>query len=149
MSVGEVCNRAVVVTGPRTGVVEAARLMREFHVGDLVVVEPHDGGRVPVGIVTDRDLVVEVLAEEVDPAAVTVADVMSSDLMVAREPDDLLDTVKRMAQRGVRRVPVVGQDGHLVGLLAADDVLDLVLEQVSGLVHVTRREQRVEAERRP
>ncbi len=115
--------------------------MREYHVGDLIVVESIDAP-LPVGVVTDRDLVVEVLAETVDPTAVTAGDIMSSDLVVARESESLWDTLKRMRARGVRRVPVVDdRNGRLVGILSADDVMDLLAEEFSALARIPFRER--------
>ncbi|NIP74088.1 MAG: CBS domain-containing protein [Gammaproteobacteria bacterium] len=144
MSVGEYCVRDVVVADAHMSVPELARLMRSYHVGDIVVVEERGGERVPEGIVTDRDLVVEVLAEEVDLNAVTAADIMSADLLVVGEGDDLWETVERMRDRGVRRAPVVNQRGGLEGILTVDDLIDLLAEQMSDLVQLFRREQRRE-----
>lgn len=144
MFVGEYCVRDVVVAERHMSVPELARLMRRYHVGDIVVVEDHAGERMPQGIVTDRDLVVEVLAEEVDLNAVTAADIMSADLLVVGEGDDLWETVERMRDRGVRRAPVVNARGGLEGILTVDDLIDLLAEQMSDLVQLFRREQRRE-----
>lgn len=149
MSVGEICNREVIVVTGATGIGEAARLMRQYHVGDLVVVEEHEGRRTPVGIVTDRDLVVEVLAQEVVPAGLTVADIMSGELVIAREDDDLLDILAEMRAAGVRRVPVVDAGGLLLGILTVDDLLDLLAEGMVELVRLVTREQRREQHERP
>ena len=123
MRVGEVCNREVIVANREESVL-AAKLMRDNHVGDLVVVESQAQRRAPVGIITDRDLVVEILAKEVDPNAVIIGEAMSEELVTAAEDEEFMAVVKRMRQHGVRRVPVVDAQGGLVGLLAVDDVLD-------------------------
>jgi CBS domain-containing protein len=149
MSVGELCNREVIVIEPEGEVRAAARLMREHHVGDLVVVKREGSTSIPVGILTDRDLVVEILAQDVDAADVTVGDVMSGDLVTARATDDLWDTLERMRARAVRRVPVVDAAGGLVGILAADDVLELLAEGITDLATLIGRERRQESERRP
>lgn len=149
MSVGKFCNREVVITGRETSVLETARLMRRHHVGDVIVAENRDGQQIPVGIVTDRDMVVELLAEEVDLNAVDIGDVMSFELVVVKEDADLLDTIKEMRAKGVRRVPVVNDRGGLVGLLALDDLLDLIAEQITDLVYLIRNEQEREQRRRP
>jgi len=134
MSVGEFCNREVIIVEKQESVIEAAKLMRHHHVGDVVVVEEKEDMNVPVGIVTDRDIIIEVLAEDVEPASVAVADIMSGELATAREEDELFETIKYMRSRAVRRLPVVDARGALVGILAVDDVLDLVAEQLSDLV---------------
>lgn len=149
MRVGEVCNREVVIADRADSVLEAAKLMRRHHVGDLVAVEEQAGRRIPVGILTDRDLVVEVLAREVDPNAVCVGDAMSGELLTAVEAEDFMETVKRMRQAGVRRMPVVDAEGGLVGILAVDDVLELIAEELTDLVGIVAREQRAERTRRP
>ncbi len=149
MSAGKYCNREVVVVSKTAGIAEAARLMREYHVGDLVVVEERAGKRIPIGIVTDRDLVIEVLAEDVDPGTLAVGDVMSFELATARETDDLLDTIKAMRAKGVRRLPVVATDGALVGILAIDDLIDIFAEHLTDLAALIRREQMREQRQRP
>jgi CBS domain-containing protein len=148
MPVGEFCNREVVIVEPDASVGEAVKLMRDRHVGDVVVVEQRDGQPVPVGMLTDRDIVIEVLAEDVAPQSVTVRDIMSTSLMTAREEDELVDVVGRMRSHGVRRVPVVNAQGGLEGILVVDDVLELLAEQMSGLAGLVAVEQRRERERR-
>jgi CBS domain-containing protein len=149
MAVGDICNREVVVCHRGTTIVEAAQLLRQHHVGTLVVVEGQDEERVPVGIVTDRDIVVEIIAKEVLLDAVTVGDAMTFDLLTAREEDDIWDTLARMRSRGVRRVPVVDDAGSLVGLVTVDDLLDLLAEELAALARVIRREQLREGIVRP
>jgi len=148
MSVGDICNREVVVMDKQGSLFEAAKLMRDHHVGNIVVTEDHPHRRVPIGIVTDRDLVVEVLAEGVDPRTLIVADIMSYELLTAREDDELLDTIRVMRAHGIRRIPVVDRDGALEGIVAVDDLLDLVAEQLTDLVELFRREQGIERRRR-
>lgn len=148
MKTGAVCNREVVFVERNASIVEAAQRMRAHHVGDLVVVEEINGRRSPVGIVTDRDLVVEVLAEGVKLDEVVVGDVMSHELATANEDDDLFDTVKRMRAKGIRRLPVVDRTGALAGIVTVDDLLDLLAEQVSDLARIVQREQTRERERR-
>lgn len=148
MLVGEACNREVVFVAADAAIDEAARLIREYHVGDLVVVDERDGSRYPVGILTDRDLVVEVLAGGVAIGAVDVGDIMSRDLLAVHEDDELFDTIRRMREQGVRRVPVVDRDGMLQGILAVDDLIDLVAEQLNNLVALIGNELRHERERR-
>lgn len=146
MSVGEYCNREVVITEKNTEIQEAARLMRNYHVGNLVVVEHRgDGENIPVGIVTDRDLVVEVLAQDLDSSSVTVADIMSQNPITAQEQDNLWDILNRMRAQGVRRLPVVNGAGGLVGIFTADDVLALIAEGLTDLVKLVQRELKQEA----
>jgi len=148
MRVGEVCNREVVVIGREEPLLEAAKLMRSQHVGTVVVADEQDGNPIPVGILTDRDMVIALIAEEVPLNAVSVGDVMSPELIIARESDGLFETVEHMRDRGVRRLPVVAENGSLVGILAVDDVLDLLAEQLTALVKLVACERRREEQRR-
>lgn len=145
MNVGELCSREVVVARRDTGLVEAARLMREHHVGSVVVIQEEPAGRVPVGVLTDRDIVVAAVAKEMDPAKLTVGDVMSAGALVLREQDGVADALRVMRQKGVRRLPVVKNDGTLAGVLAIDDVLELVADEMDSFVHTLRAEGAREA----
>lgn len=148
MSVGKYCNREVVIAERETEVREAARLMRRHHVGDLIVVERRGPESIPIGVVTDRDLVVEVLAQDVPVHAVILGDVMSPELVTARESDALSDTLRRMASLGIRRLPVVNDHGGLVGILTADDILELFAEAMANLASLVGREIEKETEQR-
>ncbi|OGI50020.1 MAG: histidine kinase [Candidatus Muproteobacteria bacterium RIFCSPHIGHO2_12_FULL_60_33] len=148
MLVGKICNREVVFVHQDTSIPEAARLMREHHVGDLVVVKERNGKRVPVGIVTDRDIVLEVIAEGVDMNDVNVGDIMSDNLVTAREGDDLLETIKVMRAKGIRRLPVIDDDNELAGILSVDDLLELFSEQIADLARLIAFEQKREKESR-
>ena len=98
MLIGEACNRKVIIVGPEAAIDEVARLKREYHVGNLIVVDESSGKRLPGGIVSDRDLVVEILAEGIA-------------CLTAGEDDELFDTLRRMRERGVRRAGFVMRDG--------------------------------------
>lgn len=148
MPVGEICNREAVVAERTTTIVEAARIMRRYHVGDLVVVDEVQGRRVPVGMVTDRDLVVEVIAREQPFASCTVSAVMSATVVCVPETAGVIEAIQLMRSHGVRRVPVVDAGGALVGILAADDLLDLLAEELSALARIAPRGQEREVRSR-
>jgi CBS domain-containing protein len=148
MSAGEYCNREVVVVDKRESVRAAIALMRKHHVGDVIVVDEKAGARRPLGILTDRDIVMELLAEDVDLDAVNIGDVMSGELETVGENVKLLDAIKLMRVKGIRRLPVVSPRGELVGILTVDDILELIAEQLSDLVSLIAREQKQESARR-
>lgn len=133
MLIGEFCNRNVVVVTEAQSVTEAARIMRQHRVGDVVVTRGTDLRQVPVGILTDRDVATEIVADKVDPDSVTVKDTMSFELVTVSETDDMLQTVEMMRQRKIRRVPVVDEEGVLVGILTVDDVLDVIAEMLTDI----------------
>jgi len=141
MNVSEICNRTVVVASSGTVLSEAAFLMREHHVGSLVIVEESRKGRMPVGIVTDRDIVVAVVAEGVDPRKITVGDVMGPELVTIGEDVSVYEALRLMRGRGIRRVPVLAPDGHLVGIVTIDDLLEIVAEELNELVRAIATEQ--------
>lgn len=145
MAVGEICNREVVVTEKSVSVVEAAQLMRTYHVGDLVVVEEKGGRRHPIGIVTDRDIVVEVVAAGVNPDTLKVGDIMGPELATLRESEGLFEALRYMRDKGVRRMPVVDRDGGLVGILTLDDLLSLLAEEMTELAKLVSHERQHEA----
>ena len=149
MTAGEYCNREVIIVEPTISVTEAAVLMRRHHVGDLVVVEKAGGQARPVGIITDRDIVIEVVAQKIDPDSLTVNDIMSTDPVSVVEATSLLDTLDLMKQHGIRRMLVVDDSGSLQGLLTADDAIELIAEQLSDLIQLVNREVTRERKQHP
>lgn len=134
LTTGEICTRSVTIAFRTTPVDGAARLMRDNHVGCLVVVDEVEGRRIVVGVLTDRDIVTAVVAPGLDAATLTVDGVMSTDLVTAREDDSLIDLMRGMRRKGVRRVPVVGGLDELIGMVTLDDVLGVLSEELSLLV---------------
>ena len=149
MTVGEYCNREVIIVSQSESIRDAALLMRKYHVGDLVVVRGEAEKRVPIGILTDRDIVVEISAMGVDPDSVSVGDAMSFELVTIETDADILAAINTMRSKGIRRLPVVDKDGKLAGILTTDDVIDLIAEQLVDLSRLTLLEQRREQEKRP
>lgn len=144
MKVGEHCKRGVVAIAGSADIVEAARLMREQHVGFLVVYEQGDDIRRPVGVLSDRDIVLEVLAKDVAPHAVTVKDVMTRQPLLALESDELSDALQAMRMAGIRRVPVVDIRGALTGIIALDDAVALITNLLCDISGSIKSEQRQE-----
>lgn len=150
MTVGEICTRRVVIGSRETSIYEAAQLMREYHAGDLVVTDGIHGSRTPVGIVTDRDIVVEVLAEGLNPAGLTVGDIMNASLVTVNEGEGVFGALRQMRSEGVRRAPIVDKTGALVGIVSLDDLLELIAEELGDLVSLIREERKKEElSRRP
>jgi CBS domain-containing protein len=148
-AIGEICVRDVVSAARDTPVLEAARLMRSRHVGDVVVVENGRRGPVPVGIVTDRDIVVGIIAPEIEVSRLTLGDIMSRDLITIPENQHVFETVEQMQRHGIRRLPVTDKEGVLFGIISIDDLTQLLAMQLSGLPKIITRERRQEIEARP
>ncbi|MEP7242090.1 MAG: CBS domain-containing protein [Gammaproteobacteria bacterium] len=151
MNVGHLRQHHVVTCQPADNLVTAARLMREKHVGFLVVVEvdAQDGDLTPIGVITDRDIVISVVAEDVSPHSLTVGDVMTRKPVVALSEDPLSDSVQQMRLKGVRRLPVVGTRGHLVGVISLDDVLTRMAADFGGAAGAISKGRALETEIRP
>jgi CBS domain-containing protein len=143
MNAGSVCKRGVVTVTPTDDLITAAHVMREKHVGYLIVSEESQSRRV-VGVLTDRDIVVAVLAQEVDARTLKVGDVMTRDPLVIDEGQSIESVLRHMREAGVRRVPVVDRSGALTGVLSIDDVLEQIAEQLINIAGSIRNEQRME-----
>jgi CBS domain-containing protein len=130
MSVGRICTRVVATAAAEETVLEVARRMKEHNVGTIVIV---DSSRGPRGIVTDRDIVMRCVARELDPAATPVSVVMSPEVRAVDEATPIEQAVKTMAGVGIRRLVVTGPGGKLVGLLALDDVTQLLAEETGAI----------------
>ena len=151
MKVGDICGRNVVTVREFDEVTAAAQLMREKHIGYLVVVEPNvaDGTLAPAGVLTDRDIVVGIVAKGRDPRTLRVGEVMTREPMLVQEDSTVSSAVRRMREIGVRRMPVVGRMGHLVGVLSLDDVLDSFAEELMDVARSIRHELKMEGALRP
>jgi CBS domain-containing protein len=148
MLLKDICSPDVAYCSSDTDVLTAARMMRQRHVGDLVIVNDADGDQTPLGIVTDRDIVVEVLGKELDPRSVKVRDIMRTPAVIAGDSEDAMQAIARMKSHGVRRIPVLGEHRKLVGIITLDDLIRGLAAQASALADVIEREQGNEQRRR-
>jgi CBS domain-containing protein len=148
MLLKDICSPDVAYCSSDTDVLTAARMMRQRHVGDLVIVNDADGDQTPLGIVTDRDIVVEVLGKELDPRSVKVRDIMRTPAVIAGDSEDATQAIARMKSHGVRRIPVLGEHRKLVGIITLDDLIRGLAAQASALADVIEREQGNEQRRR-
>lgn len=141
MLLGSICTLNVECCSPRATVLEAAALMRRKHIGDLVVVDDGENEQVPLGIITDRDIVIEVLGKGLDPATTLVGSVIRTPVVIAREGEDSSQALERMRAHGVRRMPVVSSGGRLIGIITIDDMLKHLASDASQLAEIVAREQ--------
>jgi CBS domain-containing protein len=142
MNVGEACTRDVYIVRPHEPLVQAIHEMRKRNVGCVIVVERRDERVVPVGILTDRDIV-GVLPEKAEVLeTASVAECMTEHPLTLLEDESIVDAMARLRQRGVRRAPVVAASGELVGIVSTDDLLGIVAEQLSSLARLVERQSR-------
>lgn len=146
MVIGELCTRKVIIASRNTPVGEAAKLMREHHAGDIVVTEESGAKVVPIGIVTDRDIVMAIVARELSPEGLSVGDIMTGGLVTAKARDGVFETIQLMRTEGIRRAPIVDDTGALVGIVSLDDLLELLAEELGNLAGLLRQERRREIE---
>lgn len=144
MSIKELCTRALVAVGRDDTVFKAAELMRENHVGDVLVTERKQDKTSPVGIVTDRDIIVEVVAPGLDPKVITVGDIMVPHLSVIEEDAEVFHAIKLMTSKGIRRLPVIDKYGSLVGILTLDDLLMMMAKESFSIAMLLKNEQKNE-----
>jgi signal-transduction protein with cAMP-binding, CBS, and nucleotidyltransferase domain len=150
MHIGEICTRSVVTCRRDASALELAQLMRDHHVGDVIVVDEHEGATTPVGVVTDRDLVIEVMAKGVDPDRVRAEDLVAVEVVTAFESELVYDAIWHMRGKGIRRLPVVNARNHLVGVLTADDVTKFLAQELTEVARIAPHQiKREEARRDP
>lgn len=132
MLIRDYCNMNVICCDADTGIALVAGLMRRHHVGDVIVIEINsDGLRIPIGIVTDRDILVESIALDIDAKLFTAVDMMTAPLVTVQEDTSLFDAIKLMRNKKIRRLPVLAQAGNLFGILTADDIINLLASELS------------------
>ena len=148
MNAAMLCTRDVATCFETITVVEAAERMRDAHAGDLVVVREREGHLLPVGMVTDRDIVLAVVSPGAEAGSLFVGDIMSEPVAVANGDEDVWLLAKRMRQHGIRRLPVVGDDGQLVGIVTLDDLLRAAAALLDELRLVAARQPYFEDKQR-
>ena len=148
MPVGELCNRDVVILRREDTILAAAKLMRQHHVGGVVVADDSSGFRRPVGIITDRDVVIEIMATELDQKVITVGDIMTGGLVTVKESLGVFEAIQYMRTKAVRRLPVVDEQGALVGILTLDDLLQLLSEELAAIARLIAHQQQKETQDR-
>lgn len=141
MKLKELCVLDVACCQRNNTIAEAARLMRQHHTGDLVVTDDSDGTQEPVGVVTDRDIVMEVIAKGRDPDRTRVGEVMGSPVVVALSSEDVASAIERMRTHGVRRLPIVDDSGAVAGILTLDDLYRVLADQAAALTAIVSKGQ--------
>lgn len=144
MRIGDLCSREVYIVEAHEPLLEAVREMHRRHVGSVVVIERDDEGNRPIGIVTDRDVMRGEITRQADVFSLSVGDVMSINPLVLAESSELAEGIAALRQRGVRRAPVVGARGELIGIVTLDDLLPAVAEELAELSKLIGRQARHE-----
>ncbi len=138
MPIKDVCKDTVTCANPSTNIADAARLMRDKHVGELVIVKSKD--RKALGILTDRDIVTKVVAGNMDPTSIKIEDIMAKNPTVAKEQEGLFEVARKLENAGIRRIPVTDNQGRLTGIVSIDDLYELFAAELQTLAKVASRE---------
>lgn len=134
MFIRDYCNMNVICCEPDAPIAEVAALMRRHHVGDVVVIDSQQQEqRMPLGIVTDRDILVETIALDIEARLFTASDLMSAPLTTVQEDASLAEALAIMRGKRVRRLPVVNRAGGLYGMVTSDDLLNVLSAELSML----------------
>jgi signal-transduction protein with cAMP-binding, CBS, and nucleotidyltransferase domain len=149
MPIGEFCKLDVVCVEATASIAEVAGLMREHHVGDVIVLGQQDEARIPAGIVTDRDIVISAIAPGVDLKLLTAGDIMHTPLTTIRESAGIFEALQVMRNMKIRRLPVVREDGTLYGIITADDLIAMLTTELSMISRVVAKQPAVESRTRP
>lgn len=148
MSMKKIATKNVITIGPKATILEAAKKMREFHVGDLIVIPDSMQKSVPLGILTDRDIVMSTVAFGVAPDTVYVEDVMAPTLVTAKTNDNFYHVLNLMKEHGIRRIPLVDGGGTVAGIVCADDILATLAGELNDVAKITEKQRNVEVSRR-
>ena len=148
MSIKDICKRDLVTVGRDDTIFKAAELMRQNHVGDVLVSEKKDDVNLPTGIITDRDIVIEVVAPGLDPRVITVGDIMVPRLSTIEEDAGIFDAIKLMTSKGIRRLPVIDKFGGLAGIVTLDDLLLMMAKESFSIAMLLSNEQKNESLKR-
>jgi CBS domain-containing protein len=150
VDVGDLCIREVVVAAPDASLLDVAGLMRTHHVGDVIIIEHRDGRAYPIGIVTDRDIVILGVVEAPDRLHDLIAkDLLTRPLVTVREHESIDAALEIMQDKGVRRIPVIDDEGVLVGILSIDDMIEVLGERLRRITGLFARGRQLEQRERP
>lgn len=138
MTLGKICRREVITITKIATILAAANLMKRYNIGDLIVVDEYTNA--PLGILTDRDIVIEIIADKLDPMSVTVGDIMNTDLLLLKDYEDRQTALEMMSAKGVRRAPIINDNNSVVGIITIDDLIIMISEEVNSISKIIRKQ---------
>lgn len=144
MSVGQHCDKKMSLLAQDASILEAAQVMRKNHVGEVVIVEQQADKTIPVGIITDRDLVIEIIAMEIDLEQINVGSIVCFEIITVSKDTSLTKALEIMQLHGVRRAPVVDGNGALMGLISIESILKVLSQDMAKILKLFNTERRIE-----
>lgn len=137
MTIGRIGKRAVITAAIDMTIIEVALLMKKHNIGDVIIVEDENE---PVGIITDRDIAIHIVADEIDPREMTASDIMEEDLLVLKEHQSIQEALDMMCAKGVRRAPIVNKANSLIGIVSSDDLALLIADEMESYGKLIRKQ---------
>lgn len=135
MSILSVCKTEVVTIDRKATLKSVSELMQKKHVGSIIVTEGFNGKKIPAGIITDRDIALT-LGTSPKPQDIIVDQIMQSQPVTVKTSEGIYETIVKMREYGIKRMPVVMADGSLFGIISADDLLTLMGEEINNLAKI-------------
>lgn len=140
MPIKSICEREVVTVPEGLSVYETAKIMKALNLGNVIVVGDQKERNNPIGIITDRDIVIKIVADDGDPMEICAGDIMSLNLLVLKDHQGIQESLDMMSAKSVRRAPIVDDKNNLVGIAMVDDLLVLIAEEVESLAKLIRKQ---------
>lgn len=129
MPIEELAKCKVIVGSVDMTIFEIAKLMKDFNIGDVIIM---GNKKEPIGIITDRDITIKIVANDVNPKEIVAADIMSTDMLILKNYQAVQESLEMMCAKGVRRAPIVNSENILVGVVSADDLALLISDEMSS-----------------
>jgi CBS domain-containing protein len=147
MESNKLISKKVITVKKDASVHEAAKLMRKHHIGDVVVLDSRSSA--PIGILTDRDIVLATIALNIPYEGLNVGDIMTEKLVTVSQNTGIHEVIRLMKLHGVKRIPVVGAKKNLLGIISRDNVMRYLGDEFSSIGNSYHRQRTKEKERRP
>lgn len=140
MAINTFATTVPVIIAEDAAIEEAATFMKQENVGCLIVVKKQNADTAPCGLITDRDIVMHLLANKVDSWKVSVKDIMSQNLLTLKEGQGIREAIAAMCEKGVRRAPIVNMQGSVIGLVSLDDILLLLADELAEVAKIIKKQ---------
>lgn len=139
MSIHKLGTQVVIKLNKKSSIIDAAKLMKKHNIGDIIIVENESENK-PIGILTDRDIAMKIVADDVDIKNICVGDAMSYDLLTLKKHQGIQEALDMMSAKGVRRAPILNDDGTISGIASIDDLLILIAGELSSLAKLVHKQ---------
>lgn len=140
MSICDISKKKVFTLSKSEPIWRAAKLMKDEGVGSIIITHDEEGEEVPIGIITDRDVAIKVVAEKRNAENIKISEIMSGDLLIIDDDQDIRSTIELMKKKGVRRAPVMNDDDEICGIISLDDLFVYMTDELNNLADVVQKQ---------